>query len=260
MSDLNGEFPDVDAMAKEARERLKEAIDSGSAFPSDVGWSSLYSAFGIGPRTPLRDVDRTELFSYGPCRPVTLWPDPVANAGREHTNIPRAGQTGLPKDWQFLAMRWRARINEPLVPEVLDYLAATTAEFRCNDRRYETTSLLDLVHAPQAIGNILVREHLPFSVVLQCDRHLVIDNLKRYLSRGSNRTPIYSDEFSERLWALRDALALVQQPLDDQRVAIGNEAVVHLDRKLRELSQAVGGSRTLIGWVYLEGPLQRCVI
>lgn len=65
------------------------------------------------------------------------------------TNLPRPGDTGLPKDWRGIVRGWRAVLDAP--PAVLAsgalacWLARTTADFRYNGKSCMSAPLVDLV-------------------------------------------------------------------------------------------------------------------
>lgn len=248
-------------LEKLTEEKLAEMIkNTWSGFPGEIGWSSLYSCFGIGPRSQNKMPSTINLFTYGRAQPISCWPKSQM-ATVAHTNIPRDGMGGLPKDWAQLVMRWRAVINEPLTPEVLDFLQSCSVRFIYSDKPYAQSTLLDLVHAPQPVGNVLMSELMSYQVDVQCDDMSAAGGLLRYLSSGHSRIPVMGTDVAEQVWAIHDELdAAIRETTDDTIKTLSATAVDLMRRRLARLAESVGGARQLTCWVYLEGPLHRCVI
>ena len=133
----------------------------------------FYSAFIVTPDLPnVGDgaLIRWPVFTYA--RGNTIPGDPSRTATRAHTNVLRAGSSGLPKDWEMLVCKWRATLSQPLVEPVQEWAAETSVEFEYNGKRYGDASLIDLVLQPQPqdpykLMPVHIRENLNYRAEVQ---------------------------------------------------------------------------------------------
>ena len=68
---------------------MNEMVKDAKNDIADIGWNSLYSCAGLGPRHPI-DVGDIQLFSYGLSQPITTWAVPSSRQGiatLAHTNL-----------------------------------------------------------------------------------------------------------------------------------------------------------------------------
>ena len=73
--------------------------------------------------------------------------------------------------------RWRARTTEPLLPHVIQLFASTAVRFVYNEKTYAETTLLDLIHDPQPVGEAFVRENLSYRVDLTFEDAKALERL-----------------------------------------------------------------------------------
>lgn len=70
-------------------------------------------------------------------------------ATKADTNLVRAGNCGLPRDWESYIYAWRASLEAPAAlaesDEMRAFLAASSATFHYLGRRFANTSLADLI-------------------------------------------------------------------------------------------------------------------
>ncbi|KKM17114.1 hypothetical protein LCGC14_1678980 [marine sediment metagenome] len=124
-----------------------------SFWPFDeLSWGSHYSCFGISTDKPYSTS--ITLFGYRRGDYIPHWISPNVIATRVHTNIPCRGSVGLPRDWEHLVVRMRARISLPMSLEVAEYLGACAVLFVRDWKHVSKTTLLDLVHSPQPVGPV----------------------------------------------------------------------------------------------------------
>jgi hypothetical protein len=111
---------------------------------------SLYGAWVVGPdegvSTSTLDIYSTSRSQALPGTRASGWNGRPAL--RIHTNLPRAGDNGLPHDWTMRVFNVRARTSEILTKEVLDFAAVMNVEYRYGGRLIKEATLLELLHAP----------------------------------------------------------------------------------------------------------------
>lgn len=115
-------------------------------------FESLRSALVIQPwNDDLRE--EWELFSYERGHPVpgTIGPEAV-RASSIHTNVPRSGSVGLPRDWEMKVHEWRATVSCPLEQPVLDWAAETSVKFRYNETLWGDAVLADLLFGSKSLS------------------------------------------------------------------------------------------------------------
>ena len=118
------------------------------------------SAFLIDPYAVDDGHDPVQLFTYGRSQVI---PGTGVIAGHAHTNVPRNGDNGLPKD-----------CDVPLEQVVLSFAGAVALRFIYNQKIYREATLLDLLLGRSAIlgpegssyrpGPIHMRENLSYRV------------------------------------------------------------------------------------------------
>jgi hypothetical protein len=218
---------------------------------SEWTMSTLRSAFIVHP---YRDDFQWPCFSYGRSQPIVGDPEQLAQL--VHTNIPRSGESGLPKDWEMYVTRWRASISEPLAQPILDFASRCEAVFSYNQKKFADAPLLDLLLAPQNIAGIEqpnlpvhLRESLSFEVIVSVDR-ATVTHLRDYLLSRTSPIGHTRDEW------IYDQLAQIEH------IAGGftHEGTQAIASELRRLREKINPGRKLIGWIHLEGPLKRCVV
>lgn len=203
-------------------------------------WSSLRSAFVLSRETTDRQWD---LFGYSRHETAPGATEP----SRAHTNIPRSGDVGLPRDWEMIVCRWRASINIPFVESVLDWAAETSVELVYNDKCCANETLADLLLSGATISGpgddypVHMREHLSYRVALRTDSESALRGLRDYL-RG--------DVADEKLRVAIAELGVLARMTKDS--AIG-DAIQHVINRLNP-------SKSLTCWVHLEGALKRTVV
>jgi len=157
----------------------------------------------------------------------------------------RSGESGLPKDWQFIAHRWRASVSVPLDEEILAWASETEVSLVYNDKKIRSSVLSDLLLSGESLSSpsddflVHFREHLSFGVHVETCNQAAINHLINHL-----RPADQSDE-------LRVALAELETIA---RLSPDVAGAIH--HAIRSLSP----HRKLTCWVHLEGPLQRGVI
>src|SRR3954470_6956363 len=90
--------------------------------------TGIYSSFVIDPWGA---GSQWNTFSYSRSQDL-LGAPPGVKAGRSHTNVPRSGDMGLPKDWEMAVESWHATLSVPLDQVVLDWAAESFAQFEYN--------------------------------------------------------------------------------------------------------------------------------
>lgn len=201
-----------------------------------IGVQTLRGAFVIGPSS---DPGELEVFAAGRSEPI---PGGTRRMARAHTNVPKSGYNGLPKDWEFAALSWRASFSLPYEQPLLDWAAETSVQFMYNENCVGDAVLADLMFGSRRIGTnglpVLMREALTYFVRVSTENGKVFYNLIDWLKR----TPEYL-----ALQEVKDAMMLVKS---DKALDSLRRAAKLLDVEPRELT----------GWIHLEGFMNRVVI
>jgi hypothetical protein len=228
-------------------------------------WSTgaLRSAFVVEPWSDTSWTSRSSLFSYGRAMPI---PNTSITATRVHTNVPRSGDNGLPRDWEMLVGKWRATVNVPLDQPVMDWAASVNLAFHYNAKRFAETSLLDLLLDPESIGDPLpihMHESLQYGVDLEhTDRSTYtalrpnIDEVSTTLVTLATLYP--KTPFAEAIMRSIDGIFTTKFAALD--VLAKNAPAESAANVIRELQAKIRPGRSLTGWVHLEGPIRRVVI
>jgi hypothetical protein len=215
---------------------------------ADYIWGSLRSAFVVDPQG---EGDRWVAFSYGPSQRIA---GGSFTANRAHTNVPRNGDSGLPKDWAMFVRRWRAHCDMPLLTPLLNFAAETTVEFQYNnDKRYASSTLLDLLMGQQHIADddtrphadvmglpVHMREGLNYEVVVECRSSTALDELREHL-----RQPL--------------GVAADLERLEQLAIDLNHDATRALAAEIARMRTRLPRPRPLLCWVHLEGYLLRVV-
>lgn len=207
----------------------------------DTIWSSLRSALIV---EPFSDVTDWGAFTYAHRQIVAGTKDVIATTA--HTNIPRDGHVGLPREWEMLVCRWRAAINMPLDQPVLDWAAETAVDFIYNDKKCGSETLADLILSGATMASqagdqpVHVRENLSYSVVVRTENEKVMDQLRRHL--GGDVTPNIHDAIT--------ALGVLE----------GMHRGSSIGEAIRDIQAQLTPGRNLTCWIHLEGPLVRTVV
>lgn len=214
---------------------------------ADYTWDSLRSAFVVDPQG---EGDRWVAFSYGPSQRIV---GGSFTANRAHTNVPRNGDSGLPKDWAMFVRRWRAHCDMPLLTPLLNFAAETTVEFQYNDKRYASSTLLDLLMGQQHIADddtrphadvmglpVHMREGLNYEVVVECRSSSALDELREHL-----RQPL--------------GVAADLETLERLALGLNQDATRALAAEIARVRTRLPRPRPLLCWVHLEGYLLRVV-
>jgi len=163
-------------------------------------------------------------------------------ATRAHSNIPRVGDSGLPKDWEMYVMRWRATISMPLVQPVLDWATETAVQFEYNSKIYADATLLDLLLSPQSLdAPTHMQENLPYQVTV-------------------NSTPAAVAALREWLRTDSDASDQVRDAVAQLDTIIGMVSDANIGTALRRVQAKLVKSRALTVWVHFEGPLKVVIV
>jgi hypothetical protein len=213
--------------------------DGSTITLSDMVYQSMRSAFVV---RPWGNEEHWDLFTAGRGQDIP-GAAPGTKATRAHTNIPRSGDSGLPKDWEALVCRWRASLNVPLEQPVLDWASETSVQYEYNGKYYADETLADLLFGTQSLGGealpIHMRENLSYKVHVETSDKRTLEALRTWL-RGPGAE------------AVRDALTELDTVarLADGKIA---DAIRHVQAKLQP-------GRQLVGWIHLEGLLKRCIV
>jgi len=201
---------------------------------------NLRSAFAV---TPYGTEDRWEVFSNG--RSQALEGDKSRYMTRAHTNIPRSGDSGLPKDWEMLIDSWKA-ICPNMSQVVLDWASETSACLIYNGKSYGDRTLLELLldHPVLDTHPVHIRENLSYGVHIDTCKPAALKALRNSL-RGDSQNKAIVDEL--------DILA----QLGDQGPGPVTNVIVH---GIRKVQQKLQPSQSLTCWISLEGLMKRCVV
>lgn len=201
-----------------------------------IGVQTLRGAFMIRQDA---EPNELEVFSAGRCEYI---PGGGRRMTRAHTNVPKSGYSGLPKDWEFSALSWRASMSLPYEQPLLDWAAETAVQFMYNETCVGDAVLADLLFGSRRIGTnglpVLMRENLTYFVRVSTENGKVFYNLIDWLKRN----PEYL-----ALQEVKDAMMLVKS---DRALDSLQRAAKLLDVEPRELT----------GWIHLEGFMNRVVI
>lgn len=186
---------------------------------------------------PWAGGNQWELFTYARAQSVS-----GTAATRAHTNIPRSGDSGLPRDWEMYVTGWRAQTNVRLDQEVMDWAAETFVQFSYNQTHQGDTTLLDLLLHPQPLKMVWMRENLGYQVRVESD-------------------PVAAKTFCD--W-LRDGVETKQNVRD---AVTELDTIIRLHAKgdgltssLRHVQKTLSDGRKVTVWVHLEGWLKRVVV
>lgn len=198
--------------------------------------TDLRSALIVDPWT---GGNSWELFTYGRAQPVS---GTGISATRVHTNVPRSGDSGLPRDWEMYVTGWRAQTNVRLDQEVMDWAAETHVQFAYNQMQQGDTTLLDLLLHPQPMKLVWMRENMGYQVRVESD-------------------PIATKTFCDWLRAGVE----VEQNVRDAVTELDTIIRLHaksdgLTSSLRHVQKTLAGGRKVTVWVHLEGWLKRVVV
>lgn len=201
-----------------------------------VGIQELRGAFQIRHDAELYDID---VFAAGRCEPI---PGGTRRMTRAHTNIPKGGYNGLPKDWEFAVLNWRASFNLPYEQPLLDWAAETSVQFMYNESCVGDAVLADLLFGARRLGTnglpVLMRENLGYRATVRTENARVFDNLIDWLKRTSEYMALQE---------VKDAMMVVKS---DKALDSLRRAVKLLDVEPRDLT----------GWIHLEGYMNRVVV
>ncbi len=181
-----------------------------------------------------------ELFTYSR---ASVIPDTMITAKRSHTNLPRNGSNGLPRDWEMYVTRWRAHTNMVLDQVILDWASELVVSFAYNDKVYSSTPLIDILLGTRSIGDPLpihMRENLGYMVQVE-NNQAATAKLQEWLRKDDSE--VHSKVNTE-------LDAIVRLHADNQNLV---SALRYAQSKLQK-------GRTLTLWTHLEGPLKRCVV
>ena len=173
---------------------------------------------------------------------------------RAHTNIPRSGLNGLPRDWEMDVLNWHASVNLPMEQVVLDWACETAVVFQYNERYCGQTTLAELLTGSRRLGvdslPVHMREQLTYFVKVSVENARAYDALCAWLRRDD-------------LVRVRDELADLRSELRDQanpKTVLGRIA----GNGVKILSSAIEDlqvkPRELICWIHLEGMIQKVVV
>jgi hypothetical protein len=201
---------------------------------------SLRSAFVV---TPYGTEDRWEVFSGS--RSQALEGDKSRYMTRAHTNIPRSGDSGLPKDWEMLVDNWKA-ICPNMSQVVIDWASETSACLEYNGKSYGDRTLLELLLDHPVLGThpVHIRENLSYGVRIDSGKPTALKALRNSL-RGDPQNKAIVDEL--------DILA----QLGDQGPGPVTNVIVH---GIRKVQQKLQPTQSLTCWISLEGLIKRCVV
>jgi hypothetical protein len=214
---------------------------------SELVYQSLRSAFIVQPWT---SDSEWELFSYGRSQDVAGAPG--LKASRAHTNIPRSGDSGLPKAWEAAIFRWRASLNVPLEQPVLDWAAETTVHFEYNDKSWGDEKLVDLLFGAQPLGGtgvelpVHMRENTGYRVRVITDNKQVLQSLRDWLRNYGSGVPA---------GALGD-LDVIAKFASRFKV----EAIDAFAAAIQRVQEKLQPGRAMTGWVHLEGLIRRVIV
>jgi hypothetical protein len=205
---------------------------------------TLRSAFIV---EPYAENTTFELFEYGRSQPVA---GGSVNAMRVHTNIPRRGENGLPKDWEMQAERWSATADLPLDAEVIAFATNTVVLLNYNDKTCGDRQLLELLQSPQSLMDGYIEE--PELLKRMC--------MKENLSFGAKVEvlPRALSRFREYLRSLAPAPS--EKLETETMVYLSRLQGQHLAVELERLSKTFRSGREATFWVHLEGRIKRTVI
>lgn len=217
--------------------------DGSTVELTDLCYQSLRSAFVV---RPWADDSQWDLFSYGRSQDVVGAPG--LKATRAHTNLPRSGDSGLPKDWEAMIYRWRANLNVLLEQPVLDWASETSVHFEYNGKHYGDEKLIDLLFGaqPLSVGDafpVHMRDGCSFKAVVLTGNMKALEELRVWL-RGDT-TKAANTEL--------DMLVEVAKHFRGEAA----DAIVEGIRRVQKKTQP---GRTLTGWVHLEGLMRRPVV
>jgi hypothetical protein len=219
----------------------------------DWSWQRMRSSFIV-------DAQHTDsawdLFTYSRGQAV---PGSVRPATRGHTNVPRSGDIGLPRDWEMLVYKWNALINAPLEQPVLDWASETSVVFEYAYKQYASEVLVDLILDDAPIAGeaadptkpampVNMRENLNYQVSVRTESESAIRGLRDWL-RGAPQQDAVKSVVSEL-----DGLINIASKFEDDKVISG------IVQMYRDMQARLNPGRTLTCWVRLEGLIKRTIV
>ncbi len=143
-------------------------------------------------------------FSYTLGQPVPG--DASQYATYAHTNLYRAGYSGLPLDWSMKVHALRARTNEVLSQPVLDFASTVHVSFNYNMRPVLDGTLLEFLTKPvPAIAEykdaqpcLWMKEYQAFECRLSLEHQATTEYFASYLHGRKATFWIYLDGFLSR--------------------------------------------------------------
>ena len=230
-------FPD-DAAGAAAAEGADGGIEVAGRILKfgQVGVQEMRGAFMIRQDSYGLGLCDLEVFSAGRSEPI---PGGARRMTRAHTNTPRSGYSGLPADYEFSVLNWRASMSLPYEQPLLDWANETSVRFWYNERCAGDAVLADLLFGARRLGTdglpVLMREHLSYRVTVGTENAKVFDNLIDWLTRSAEY---------KALQEVKDAMMFVKS----------DKALDSLRRACKLLSVE---PRELTGWIHLEGFMNR---
>lgn len=193
----------------------------------------LYSAFAVAP-----GVGRWRPFEYGIGQYVC---GATQVASRLHTNVPRAGNVGLPQDWEMLVYGWRATASVPLDQPVLDWANETTVGLYHNEKLRAERRLIDLLLGQvRLVLPLALQMHLSYYVEVHTADRRVLADLEAWLY---DRSPALNAAL-EALDCLAARRKVRNSPKLKRDVARAHDKVLHA-QQARE--------RLMLAWIHLGG-------
>jgi len=224
---------------------------------NELLYSTLRSACMI---QPWADDDHWDLFVNGQSQPLAGNPNIAATLA--HTNVPRSGDSGLPKDWSMLAYRWRASSNVPPVQPMLDWASETSVSFLYNQKRYATEKLADLLLGPQLLGQlpdcpIHLRESLSYKAIIYTENRAALIGLRRWLRNDMTDAGIETDSRTRLIW--KDCVAELET-IATMAANFNSEGMRAVSNQIRNVQNKLMPGRTMTLWLHIEGLIERSVV
>jgi len=222
----------------------------GNVHWHEMFYASLRSAFIIRPWS---SDDKWDLFVSARAQPVPGAPGVLST--RAHTNIPRSGDSGLPRDWSMTVTRWRATANVLLEEPVLDWASETSVHFRYNMKQWADANLVDLLLGAQPISEgpmdpLLMRDSCCYGVEVITGSASALAGLRDWLRR--DQSGVHASDLVQ-LRAELELLRTMSVKAESEASKIIAEGVEKVQRRF-----AVGRSMTC--WVHIEGLLKSHIV
>ncbi len=157
---------------------------------ADWIYGSLYAAAVVQPYGDAYDM--LEPFAAG--RSQQLAGAPAGeNATSAHTNIPRNGDNGLPRDWEMYVSGFQAKCSLPLEQPVVDFASDCATQFVYNGIIYGQCRLIDLLLGSVFLSGeggalklpIHMKENLSYGIKLIPQSKAGMDSFQAYLRSGA---------------------------------------------------------------------------